>query len=682
MRKLVAIAALTFAACNSGSGGDSNTVAAPTFSPAAGTYSTVQSVTITCATAGAAIHYTTDGSTPAAASPTYANAIAVTTTTTIKALATASGKTDSTVASATYTLQAATPVISPPAGTYATAQSVTITSATPGAAIHYTIDGSAPTSASPTYASAIPLPVGATSATTTIKAIALATGFANSAVASSIFIIDPTATPAAAPTFNPPAGTYASVQSVTISTTTAGTTIYYTTDGSTPTTASTLYSTPVQVAASLTLKAIASGGGHTASPVASAAYVLNLPPAATPTFSPAAGSYPSAQSVTISSTTAGAVIHYTADGSTPTTTSTLYSGPVAVSTTRTLQAIASATGFATSAVGSASYVIGGGGGTSFLAVCSGVFDKQISLYQTCLHWNPDLISSAIGSPQVFCADTQKEITAGLITYNETQGTACANASQALTCPDLVSADGVTTPAACDTALVGTVNTGGNCYSSANCKTGYCTWDYIASAACPGTCQAFVQLGGNCSIAPCADGLACDRSLGTPVCKAESPVGGACPCQSSLWCDTAGGGAGVCKAALALGASCTLTSDHCNVLTKCAGTPAATCQSYVGLGASCTGGTDPFDSLCGFGYVCDAGTSKCVSWPKAGESCATIFICINAYCDSLATSPTCKAYLADGATCNPALFGMECASHRCNTTTLKCDPSPLNRCALP
>jgi hypothetical protein len=681
MRKLVAIAALMFTACNSGGGGDSNTLATPTFSPAAGTYNAVQSVTITCATAGAAIHFTTDGSTPTATSPTYATAVPVATTTTIKAIATATGKTDSAVASATYTLQAGTPVISPAAGTYATAQSVTISGATPGAAIHYTINGSTPSSTSPTYATAIALPVGATAATTTIKAIALATGFADSAVASSTFVIDPNATPAAAPTFSPPAGTYALAQTVTLSTATAGTTIYYTTDGSTPTAASTVYSTPVPVAASLTLKAIAAGGGHTPSTVASAAYVINLPQAATPTFSPGAGTYTSAQSVIISSTTTGAVIYYTADGSAPTTASTLYSAAVPVAASKTLKAIATATGFATSAVGTASYVIGGGGGTSFLAVCSGVFDKQISLYQSCLHWNPDVISSAIGSSQVFCADTQKEITAGLITYNETQGTACANASQALTCPDLVSADGVTTPAACDTALVGTVNTGGNCYSSANCKTGYCTWDYIASATCPGTCQAFVQLGGNCSIAPCADGLACDGSLGTPVCKAESPVGGACPCQSSLWCDTAGGGAGVCKAALALGASCTLTSDHCNILTKCAGTP-ATCQSYVGLGATCTGGTDPFDSLCGFGYVCDAGTSKCVSWPKVGESCATIFICINAYCDSLATSPTCKAYLADGATCNPALFGMECASHRCNTTTLKCDPSPLNRCALP
>ena len=102
MRKLVAIAALTLAACGGGGGGGSTTVETPTFSPAAGTYNAVQNVTITCATAGAAIHYTSDGSTPTATSPTYATAIPVATTTTIKAMAIASGKTDSAVASATY----------------------------------------------------------------------------------------------------------------------------------------------------------------------------------------------------------------------------------------------------------------------------------------------------------------------------------------------------------------------------------------------------------------------------------------------------------------------------------------------------------------------------------------------------------------------------------------------------
>jgi hypothetical protein len=70
-----------------------------------------------------------------------------------------------------------------------------------------------------------------------------------------------------------------------------------------------------------------------------------------------AGSYTAAQTVSISDTTAGATIYYTTNGTTPTTSSTVYSGPIAVSSTETLEAIATATGYSTSAVASAAYTI-------------------------------------------------------------------------------------------------------------------------------------------------------------------------------------------------------------------------------------------------------------------------------------------------------------------------------------
>jgi hypothetical protein len=80
------------------------------------------------------------------------------------------------------------------------------------------------------------------------------------------------ATTVATPTFTPGAGAYS--VPVAIATATAGATIYYTINGDTPTTASTLYTGPVTLAASATIKAIAVKNGYTNSAVGSAAYTI------------------------------------------------------------------------------------------------------------------------------------------------------------------------------------------------------------------------------------------------------------------------------------------------------------------------------------------------------------------------------------------------------------------------
>ncbi|MCR4995075.1 MAG: chitobiase/beta-hexosaminidase C-terminal domain-containing protein [Bacteroidales bacterium] len=83
---------------------------------------------------------------------------------------------------------------------------------------------------------------------------------------------------AATPTFDPESGAVASGTEVTISTTTEGATIYYTTDGSEPTTESAVYEGAITITEALTIKAIAVNDGYTDSDVATAEYTISVEP--------------------------------------------------------------------------------------------------------------------------------------------------------------------------------------------------------------------------------------------------------------------------------------------------------------------------------------------------------------------------------------------------------------------
>jgi hypothetical protein len=160
---------------------------------------------------------------------------------------------------------AAAPVITPDGGTFSASESVKLTSATASADIYYTLDGSVPTPASTLYKEPITITTD-----TTLNAVASATGYVQSSVSSAKFTIsDQTPTV----TFSPVAGTYATAQKVTLSDTDKTAKIYYTTNGATPTTSSTLYSGPITVGASITIKAIAVGLKLNSN-VATAAYVI------------------------------------------------------------------------------------------------------------------------------------------------------------------------------------------------------------------------------------------------------------------------------------------------------------------------------------------------------------------------------------------------------------------------
>ncbi len=429
----------------------------PFFNPVGGIYTSAQSVTLTDSIPGAAIYYTLDGTTPTTGSTLYTGPVKLSATTTVNAIATASGYGNSPVTSATYTINittptVATPVFTPGAGTYTSAQSVTLADSTPGAAIYYTLNGSTPTTASTPYTGAFTV-----STTTTVNAIAVATGYTNSSVGSATYGIYTSGTAPVSVNLtsadklyaigtagtavtgsgidgngNAYAGnllgtslsyagsTYTLAAAGTKSATTTGTitlpagnytalsflgtgvngnhlnqvfTVTYT-DGTTTNFTQNLSDWALgpqgyageSVALAMPSYVLSSGASGTGNrylyaysfalngaktvqgltlPVTTNVVILAIdlsgaataPVAASPAFTPVAGAYASAQSVTLTDSTPGAAIYYTLNGSTPTTASTPYTGAFTVSATTKVNAIAVASGYTNSAVASATYTI-------------------------------------------------------------------------------------------------------------------------------------------------------------------------------------------------------------------------------------------------------------------------------------------------------------------------------------
>ena len=280
------------------------TCAAPVFSPGEGTFTSAQNVSISCATSDATIYYTIDGSDPTTSSSVYSSPIAVSATTTIKAIAVKSGMDNSEVVTATYKIE-----IIEHAGTaddpFTVADARTFIE---------TLNGE--TSADTYYATGIvseiveayssqfgniSYNISADGLTTSDQLQAYRGKSYNGAnftseddiqvgdvvvicgklkKYNSTYEFDSNnqlvslerADDVEAPTFSPSSGLYTSPQNVTI-TAEEGVAIYYTIDSSTPTTESTKYTEPISVSTSITIKAIAVKGDKT-SAVTTAHYAI------------------------------------------------------------------------------------------------------------------------------------------------------------------------------------------------------------------------------------------------------------------------------------------------------------------------------------------------------------------------------------------------------------------------
>lgn len=154
------------------------------------------------------------------------------------------------------------------------------------------------------------------------------------------------------PSFSVEEGAVEKGTSLTLSTTTEGADIYYTTDNTTPTSGSTKYTGAISINSAVTIKAVAVKGSE-ASVVASASYTIKK--VGTPTFSVVEGDVLEGTTVELVTVTDGATIYYTMDGTDPTSNSTAYSTPIAINTSVTLKAIALKDHWDDSEVASVSY---------------------------------------------------------------------------------------------------------------------------------------------------------------------------------------------------------------------------------------------------------------------------------------------------------------------------------------
>jgi len=382
-------------------GGTVETVSTPAITPATGTYTDAQTVTISDSTAGATIRYTTDGSTPTATSGTvYSGAFNVAATATVKAIAYKSGMNNSSVVTSTITINTSPVTTNVALNKTATALTGTASEAFDGSVnsrwesassdpqwitvdlgANYSVTGAKlvwETAAGKDYKIQVSVDnatwtdaytktngIGGTENITFAAPVtgryvrmygtARVTGYGYSLWEMEVYGTQGgTVQTVATPAITPATGTYTAAQTVTISDSTAGATIRYTTDGSTPTaTTGTVYSGAFTVASTATVKAIAYKSGMNNSSVVTSVITINsvVETVATPAITPATGTYTAAQTVTISDSTAGATIRYTTDGSTPTaTTGTVYSGAFDVASTATVKAIAYKSGMNNSSV--------------------------------------------------------------------------------------------------------------------------------------------------------------------------------------------------------------------------------------------------------------------------------------------------------------------------------------------
>lgn len=411
---------ITLIVKTAGGGTPVETVATPTFDPAAGSYTEAQSVNISCETDGATIYYTTDGNAPTTSSDVYNTALSITETTTVKAMAVKEGMNNSAVATAAYTIN--TPYTGDPY-----VRITELSNLTDGATV--IIAARYNSTESSYYAM-----TAATTGKPTGVSFTSTTSSNGECLPSSILNEEDTYSWTVGINSNGYTFTNANNQVLGYNSgtnfATGGNntewTITRTTAGNSAMVGG--YQGFYIVNKNNTGRGIALNNQHNYGPYATSnnnssdynfyldIFVQGYAPAsvATPTFSPVAGSYIGTQNVTISCETGGSTIYYTTDGSVPSNQSTQYNGAITVSETTTIKAIAYV-GSDASAVATATYSI-----VTPFTTMQAIFDDATTTpaeHQVYITFDNWVITGANTSQHAFLSDNTK----GCIIYGTDHG---------------------------------------------------------------------------------------------------------------------------------------------------------------------------------------------------------------------------------------------------------------------
>ena len=261
-----------------------SSVSTPIFTPIAGTYDGEQTIEIRCSTPDSTIYYTTDYSDPTINSYLYNGPLTLSQSCTIKARAFKSGMRESRIAEGRYDLlftnTVETPSLTLSDGVYQTQQECNIECETEGATIRYTLDGSEPNESSNIYFPERPIVIS--ELTTILKARAFKDYYNASGTVTGVYSITSQGY-VKDPVFSLDSEiTYIESQSLVITTETVGATICYTLDGSNPTGNSTIYTEPIIISETTTVKAIALMSGMISSNIVSITITISQEEPPTP----------------------------------------------------------------------------------------------------------------------------------------------------------------------------------------------------------------------------------------------------------------------------------------------------------------------------------------------------------------------------------------------------------------